>query len=227
MDCATGDCIISLDADLQHPPHLIPQLIAKWQEGYDIVYTKRLLDKKLPVFKRFSSRFFYRIINVLSDTKIEDGTADFRLIDRSVMNIFKGMEENDIFIRGLMKWVGFKQYCIEYYPSDRFSGISKYSVKKMFLFASKGITAFSIRPLHLSTIVGLVISLMAFIYGTYAMYIGLFTKSAVSGWTSVIISVLFIGGLQLVMIGIVGEYIGKLFMQAKGRPLYIIRKRSL
>jgi polyisoprenyl-phosphate glycosyltransferase len=227
LDHANGDCIISMDADLQHPPQIIPQMIDKWQQGYDIVYTRRLLDKKLPAFKRTTSRLFYKLINILSDTTIEDGTADFRLIDKSVMEIFKGMGENDIFIRGLMKWIGFKQYCIDYYPNQRFSGTSKYSVKKMFLFALKGITAFSIKPLHLSTLIGLMISVCTFIYAAYAIYIGLFTNTAVSGWTSVIISVLFIGGLQLIMIGIIGEYIGKLFMQSKGRPLYIIRKKSL
>jgi len=227
LDFATGDCIISMDADLQHPTELIPQLIEKWKEGYEIVYTKRLVDKKLPLFKRTSSAFFYKIINLLSDTKIEDGTADFRLIDKSVSSIFSDMKENDLFIRGLMKWMGFKQYCIEYLPNERFSGTSKYSVRKMFKFATRGITSFSVKPLYLSTLLGLIISILAFTYGIYALYVGLFTDRAVSGWSSVIISVLFIGGLQLMMMGIIGEYIGKLFMQAKGRPQYIIRKKSL
>ncbi|MBS1554589.1 MAG: glycosyltransferase family 2 protein [Bacteroidetes bacterium] len=226
LDFASGDCIVSMDADLQHPPEMIDQLIEKWLQGYDIVYTKRMVDKKLSFFKRKSSSLFYKLINFLSDTKIEDGTADFRLVDKSVLSVFSNMKENDLFIRGLMKWVGFKQFCIEYYPNTRFSGTSKYSVAKMFKFALKGITSFSVKPLYLSTLLGSFISLLAFGYGIYALCIGLFTDRAVSGWSSVIISVLFIGGLQLMMMGIIGEYIGKLFMQAKGRPQYIIRKKS-
>jgi len=226
LDAATGDCVISMDADMQHPPQLIGEMIEKWQEGYDVVYTKRLEDKKLPFIKRLTSRFFYKMINTLADIEIEEGTADFRLMDKTVVDVFKQMPERDLFIRGLVKWVGFTQHCIEYMPNQRYSGTTKYSVSKMFLFALDGITSFSIKPLRLAMLLGFTLSLIGFLYGIFAFTSYFFTDWNTSGWTSVIMGVLFIGGLQLIMMGIIGEYIGKLFMQAKQRPTYIVKKSS-
>lgn len=227
LDVATGDCVISMDADMQHPPEMLVQLVQKWQEGYDVVYTKRLEDKRLPLRKRLTSRFFYQTINALSDIEIEEGTADFRLLDRAVVNVLKQLPERDLFLRGLVKWVGFRQYCIEYTPHARHSGTTKYSFIKMIRFALNGITSFSIRPLRLAMLLGFVLSLIGFVYGMFAFVSYFFTDWNASGWTSVIMGVLFIGGLQLIMLGIIGEYIGKLFMQAKQRPVYIVRKSSL
>ena len=227
LDAATGDCVISMDADMQHPPALIPQLVQKWQEGYDVVYTRRLEDKRLPLRKRLTSRFFYRVMNNLSDMEIEEGTADFRLLDRTVVNVLQQLPERDLFMRGLVKWVGFKQFCIDYEPAERFSGVSKYSFGKMFVFALNGITSFSVKPLRLAMLIGFALSLVGFGYGVFAFASFFFTDWNASGWTSVIMGVLFIGGLQLVMLGIIGEYIGKLFMQAKQRPSYIVQKTSL
>lgn len=227
LDAATGDCVISMDADLQHPPELVVEMIDKWRQGYDVVYTQRLDDKRLPFVKRSTSRLFYKLMNSLSDIEIEEGTADFRLMDKAVVNIFQQLPERDLFIRGLVKWMGFKQYRIAYMPNQRYSGASKYSLGKMLLFALNGITSFSVKPLRLAMLTGFVLSLIGFVYGVFAFTSYFFTDWNASGWTSVIMGVLFIGGLQLIMIGIIGEYIGKLFMQAKQRPAYIVRKNTL
>ncbi len=227
LDAATGDCVVSLDADNQHPPELIAGMLHKWQEGYDVVYTKRVDDKKLSFFKRKSSGFFYKLMNSLSEIEIEEGTADFRLMDKAVVNVIRQLPEREPFMRGLVKWVGFRQYCLEYTPNPRLSGQTKYSFTKMLLFALDGITSFSVRPLRLAMLLGFLLSAIGFLYGVFAFASFFFTDWNASGWTSVIMGVLFIGGLQLVMLGIIGEYIGKLFMQAKQRPGYIVKKTSL
>ncbi len=226
LDHATGDCVISMDADMQHPPELIPELVEKWQEGYDIVYTRRAADPSLPVFKRRTSSLFYRWMNFFAEVEIEEGTADFRLLNKTALHAFQKFSENDLFIRGLIKWIGFRQYCITYDPHQRMAGKSKYSFRKMFSLALKGITSFSIKPLRFSVVIGFVISGLAFLYGIYILYVYLFTGKTVSGWTSVIISILLIGGLQLIILGVIGEYLGKLFLQAKNRPSYIVRKNT-
>ncbi len=227
LDAATGDCIISMDADMQHPPQLIVDMINKWQEGYDVVYTKRLTDRRLSFLKRKTSWFFYKLINTLSDIDIEEGTADFRLMDKTVVNVVKQLPERELFMRGLVKWVGFRQYCIEYMPNSRFSGTSKYSFSKMLSFALNGITSFSTKPLRMAATLGFIFSLIGFAYGIFAFFSFLFTDWNMSGWTSMIMGILFMGGVQLIMMGIIGEYIGKLFMQAKGRPNYIVQKSTL
>ncbi len=226
LDAATGDCVVSMDADMQHPPEIIPEMIAKWQEGYDIVYTLRQESKHLGLFKRLTSKMFYGVINKLSDIKIQPGAADFRLLDRSVVNALKGFKENSIFYRGLISWMGFKQFAIEYEPADRMFGTSKYTIKKMFAFALSGITSFSVVPLQISTVLGVIISLLSFLYAIYSIVMH-FCSRTVSGWTSVMCGVFFLGGIQLIMLGIIGEYVGKLFMEVKGRPPYIVRESSL
>jgi len=227
LDHARGDCAISMDADLQHPPELIPDMLRKWQEGYDIVYTTRLDDKKLSPFKRLSSRLYYKMINTLSDIKIERGAADFRLMDRKVLDIIRNLNENNLFLRGMVKWLGFCQIGIAYEPGARTSGYTKYSVSKMFSLAIEGITSFSTRPLRLATWIGLFASFIGFLYGLYAVYGYFFTDYNLTGWSSLIIAVIFLGGVQLITLGIIGEYIGKLFMQVKGRPNYIIKMTNI
>jgi len=226
FDYSTGDCVISLDSDLQHPPGLIDEMIEKWQEGYQVVYAVRNNFKSLGFFKRTTSKLFYKIINSISDIKMTYNAADFRLIDREVVNAIKQFKENYLYIRGIVSWVGFKQTTIKYKQEKRFSGESKYSLKKMIKFALSGITSFSIKPLKLSLILGFIISFFSFLYGLYALYIAFFTDRAITGWTSVIVSVLFIGGIQLFMIGVLGEYLGKLFMENKRRPNYIIKDKE-
>lgn len=227
LDHASGDCIISLDADLQHPPELIPDLIKKWQEGYEVVFTQREEDKNLSWLKRATSKLFYRLAQKLTSVQIHQGTADFRLLDRAVVDVLKQMDESYLFIRGLVSWVGFKQTAISYSANDRFSGKTNYTYRKMFSLALSGITSFSIRPLQLSIVLGLVIATLAGIYGLYVIFIFAFTENAIEGWASTTASVLFIGGVQLIMLGILGEYVGKGFIEGKRRPNYVIRKKNL
>ena len=227
LDLATGDAIIAMDGDMQHPPELIPAMIEKWQEGYDVVYTRRLEDKKLPYFKNLTSRYFYKFINYISEIEIEAGTADFRLIDKKVAKVFFAFSENELFLRGLSSWVGFRQFAVDYKPAERFSGRSKYTIKKMMQFAIKGITSFSIRPLYISIFVGIAATFLAFflylVYVLYSVYFG----HVISGWASVIFTIVFFGGLNLIVLGIIGVYVGKLFIQSKNRPNYIIRNTNI
>jgi glycosyltransferase involved in cell wall biosynthesis len=225
-DYADGDCVISMDGDMQHPPELIPQFLEKWEEGYDVVYTCREYQDEATIFKQKTSDLFYKMMNSLSDTKLEKGTADFRLIDRSVANVLTSLNENGLFIRGLVKWLGFKQFAIHYQCEARFSGKSKYNLKKMVKFAVQGITAFSVRPLYMATGIGLFFSVVAVLYIPYIL-ISYFTGHVVSGWTSILATVVFFGGIQLMVLGIIGMYLGKLFMQSKQRPNYIIRSTNL
>jgi len=225
-DFVNGDCIVSLDADMQHPPELIPDMVKLWEAGYKIVGTKRREIKTTGFFKRLTSRLFYKLINYFSEVKIESGTADFRLLDKQVVQELKKLNENFLFYRGLIPWIGFKQVYIEYLPQERYAGKTKYSMSKMIHFASSGITSFSVKPLKLSIFLGFIIALASFIYILYAIYISLLTDKAIPGWTSTIVSVLFIGSIQLIMIGILGNYLGKLFIENKNRPNYIIDEKS-
>lgn len=221
-DFATGDCAISLDADLQHPPAVIPQLIAQWEAGFDIVNTIRKDHESISLRKQLSSKLFYRLMRKLSDVQIEDGMADFRLLDRKVLKQLRQFRENYLFFRGIIPWMGFRQTNVEFQAAERFAGTSKYTFRKMLKFAATGVTAFSVKPLRLSIYLGTIIALLAFLYGVYAAYIFFFTEKALTGWTSVIISVLFVGGINLLMLGIIGEYLGKLFIENKQRPNYLI-----
>ena len=226
LDMGRGDCVISMDGDLQHPPGLLPQLIKKWEEGYDIVYTIRKDDTKLPLLKRKSSSLYYSFLNRLSDIEIENGTADFRLVDKRVAALLSNFTEADLFWRGLVKWLGFKQIGIEYIPSEREIGASKYTFKKMLQFALKGITSFSIKPLTVAVYLGFAFSFLSLLYIPYVL-ISQYMGVAVSGWASTIVTIVFFGGLQLMILGIIGTYLGKLFMQSKQRPHYIIREKNM
>lgn len=226
LDMGRGDCIISMDGDLQHPPELIPQLIKKWEEGFDIVYTIRKDDRDQPLFKRRSSSLFYRFLNRLSDIELESGTADFRLVDKRVAALLSNFTEADLFWRGLVKWLGFNQIGIEYNPSERKLGVSKYSFKKMLQFALKGITSFSIKPLTVAVYLGFAFSFLSLLYIPYVI-ISEYRGVAVSGWASTIVTIVFFGGLQLMILGIIGAYLGKLFMQSKQRPHYIVKEKNL
>ncbi len=228
IDYADGDCVISMDGDLQHPPELIPEMIKKWQEGYDIVYTQRTDEEGIGIFKKITSALFYKLMNYLSDVSLEPGTADFRLLDKRVANVIKNSHEQGLFVRGFISWMGFKQYKITYRAASRHSGKTKYSIRKMLSFALNGITSFSIKPLRFSIVAGTLISALAFVYAIYAVILYLFfPEKAVPGWASVLVSVLFIGGIQLLFLGVLGEYLGKLFMQAKQRPGYIVKESSI
>lgn len=226
LDYAKGDCVISLDADLQHPPELFAEMLAKWEEGFDVVYTRREDDLTLSLKKRKSSKYFYQLLNSLSDVEIEPGTADFRLMDQKVVRVFANITENDLFIRGLVKWVGFKQIAIDYMPHKRFAGVSKYSLSKMRKLAVHGVTSLSVKPLHLAVYLGFIFSFLSLLYIPYVIY-AFYSEHEVSGWASTIMTIVFFGGLQLIILGVIGIYIGKMFMQTKNRPSYIVSSHNL
>lgn len=227
LDHAPGDVVISMDADLQHPPELITTLLERWHAGFDVVQTVRAEDPRLPWSKRMTSRVFHVAARKLLSVDIPPGAADFRLLDRKVVDAIRSMEEDHLFLRGMVRWVGFEQTTVDYEPGSRFAGSTHYSWRRMFALAFSGITSFSVMPLRLAFAFGFVIAFLAGVYGCYVIGIHLFTDRAVAGWTSTTASVLFIGGIQLIMLGIVGEYLGKAFMQSKRRPNYLIRERSI
>jgi dolichol-phosphate mannosyltransferase len=227
-DFATGDCIISMDGDMQHPPEMIDQFVEKWEEGFDVVYSCREYTDDATILKTKTSDIFYTMINSLSDTKIEKGTADFRLIDRKVANVLVQLNENGLFMRGLIKWLGFKQYAIHYTADARFSGKSKYTVRKMVRFAVEGITAFSVRPLNIAIGIGAFFSFASLLYIPYILYSYFFRPQyEAAGWASLLATVVFFGGMNLMVLGIIGLYLGKMFMQSKQRPNYIIRSTNM
>jgi polyisoprenyl-phosphate glycosyltransferase len=227
LDYAHGDCVISMDCDMQHPPELVQLLIEKWEEGYDVVYTCRAESKNTSLMKRKTSNAFYSIFNRFSDVQIEKGTADFRLMDRAVVDVFKRFRENDMFIRGIVKWMGFKQIHIDYEPNDRFSGTSKYTVRRMLQFAVHAVTSFSVRPLYLAIYVGFGLSLLALLYLPYVLFSFFYSGHYAYGWGSVLLTIVFFAGLQLCVLGVIGLYLGKMFMQSKNRPLYIVRSSNI
>ncbi len=226
LDNSSGDCLISMDADMQHPPELLPELIKKWEEGYDIVYTRRKDDPSLSITKRTSSKLYYKILNSLSDIHIEKGAADFRLMDRRAANALINITGGELFIRGIVSWIGFKQYAIDYMPHKRLSGETKYTFKKMFNLALQGVLSFSSKPLQIALYLGFSISILSLLFIPYAIF-SLIAGKAMAGWVSLILTVSFLGGLQLFILGIIGVYIGRIFTQTNGFPPYIIRSTNI
>ncbi len=224
MDYSSGDAVVVIDADLQDPPEVIPEMIAKWREGYDVVYGKRAERKGETVFKRATSAVFYRVLKSLSDVDIPVDAGDFRLIDRKVCEALKLVKERNRYVRGIISWLGFRQTGVEYVRDKRFAGETKYPLKKMLHFAFDGITSFSIKPLKLSSYVGGVVSFAGFAYLLVVIFLKLFTDHTVEGWASVMAVSLFFNGVILMMLGIIGEYIGRIYDEAKGRPLYVVRE---
>lgn len=221
LESARGAAVVMMDGDLQHPPALIPDMIARWKEGYDIVYTVREETEGAGFLKRFTAAGFYGLINRLVDTHIVPNAADFRLMDRKALNCLNSLRERNRFIRGLVSWIGFKQYAMPYSAAKRHSGVTKYSFTKMFAFAIDGIASFSTLPLRFSAAIGLVAAISGLPYAIWAIYLKLFTDDSVSGWASMVVAVLFLGGVQLMTLGVIGEYIGRIYEEVKGRPLYI------
>ena len=225
LDHASGDAVITMDADLQHPPDLIPSLIAKWRDGYEIVGTIREEAAGTGVVKGATSRLFYWLMSRIAGIDLPRGAADYRLLDRSVVETVTGMHERSRFLRGLIGWVGYKKVFLPYRADERFSGTTKYSFSRMLGFAADGITSFSSVPLKLSAYVGFLVALLGFVYALYALYTKMFTDRAITGWASVLVAVLFVGGVQLVFLGVIGEYLSRVYEEAKQRPLYIVRKK--
>lgn len=231
MSYCAGDAVITMDADLQHPPSLIPRMIDLWRNGAEVVYTSKK-NADLSIFLNFCVRSFYLIISRLSRLQLDFGQSDFRLLDRKVLNVILKMPEYHKFLRGQIQWVGFRQLGLTYSVEKRLSGKSKFSYSDLFLFALDGIFAFSRYPLHILTSVGLIVSIFSlgyicFISSIWILKIYGFSHLPLpSGWATLIVSVLFIGSLQLIAIGILGEYIGRIYDQTKCRPIYIVREES-
>lgn len=222
IDHALGDAVVLIDADLQDPPAVIGEMLQKWRQGYQVVYGTRVERSGESRFKLWSASAFYRLLNLLSDTPIPLDTGDFRLMDRSVVQVLRTLPERDRFVRGLVSWVGFKQTPLPYRRAERFAGTTKYPLRKMIHFASDGILSFSIRPLKIAMLSGIFCAALACAGMIAALAIRLLTDDWVPGWTGIIMVVLFLGGIQLICTGILGEYVGRIYMQSKNRPLYVI-----
>ncbi|MCO6498681.1 MAG: glycosyltransferase family 2 protein [Chitinophagaceae bacterium] len=219
---AKGDTIIIMDGDLQHPPELIPQMLAKIEEGFDIVQTKRISTEKIGFSKKVSANLFYRFLNSISDVRIEPNAADFRAFTRKVLDNILKFEERDLFLRGIFSWVGFSTATIEFTAPRRKYGHSKYSFGKMLLLGLRGVTSFSLKPLRIAFLVGCCVSLLAFGIGIYYFSV-YFQGRTVPGWMSLMTAVLFLGGIQLLAIGLLGEYMAGVLTESKKRPLFLIK----
>jgi polyisoprenyl-phosphate glycosyltransferase len=226
MDNSVGKAIIVIDADLQDPPEVMLKMIEKWKEGYEVVYGQRLKRNGETIFKKITAKAFYRTLKSMSDVDMPIDTGDFRLIDRKVCEALKSLPEHNRYVRGLVSWIGFKQIGVEFAREERFAGETKYPLKKMLKLASDGITSFSYKPLKIATFVGTTISTLSLIYLLITLFQKLFTKLDVSGWTSIIAISLLLNGLMFIMLGIIGEYVGRIYDEAKGRPLYIIGEKE-
>jgi glycosyltransferase involved in cell wall biosynthesis len=219
---AKGDIVVTIDADLQDPPSLIPELIAKWREGYDVVYGVRTCRKVDSALKRWSARGFYALFNHMADVPIPEGAGDFRLMDRRVVDALLQLPERNRFMKGLFSWVGFRQTGVEYIRAARVAGSSAWSYRQLANFAIDGITSFTIAPLRVASLIGLAVSLIGFLFAIYLICKTLILGTDVPGYASVMVAIMFLGGIQLVCLGLIGEYLGRLYIEAKARPLYVI-----
>jgi polyisoprenyl-phosphate glycosyltransferase len=226
LEYSSGDCTVIIDADLQDPPELIKDMVTLWEQGYEVVYAVRKYRKGETFFKLLTAKLFYRTLQYLAEVSIPLDTGDFRLIDKKVCLVLSSIKEKNKFIRGLVAWIGFKQTGIEYEREPRFKGETKYTLKKMIKFASDGILSFSKKPLKLALGLGFITTLLSFLVGVYVLY-GYFVSpdSLVKGWVSTFLAILFLGGVQLICIGILGEYIARIYDEVKNRPNYIIDKK--
>ncbi len=222
LDQSSGKAVIIMDADLQDPPEVLPQFVQKWKEGFDVVYGIR--RRRGNIFKRVSYKLFYRILSRISNIYIPEESGDFSLLSRRVVEAIKSAKERNRFIRGIRSWVGFSQIGIEYERPIRVGGKPKYTLTKLIKLALDGFFAFSWIPLRISTYIGSFISGLSFLLIIYALYAKFIMEIKIVGWASIFIAVLFIGGIQLIMIGIVGEYIARIYEEVKQRPLYFIKE---
>ena len=218
-----GDLAVVIDADLQDPPELIVDMIEEWKKGFDVVYAKRKTRKGESKFKLVTAKYFYKILSNLADIEIPRDTGDFRLIDKKVIESFKEMPERNRFIRGMISWVGFKQTFVEYNRDERFAGETKYPLKKMIKFATDGIISFSSKPLKVMSSLGILTLFVSFIILIYSIVSKLYGNTS-SGWTSIMCVLVFFSGVQLVSLGIIGEYIARIYDESKNRPLYLINE---
>ncbi|MDR1725286.1 MAG: glycosyltransferase family 2 protein [Bacteroidales bacterium] len=226
LDYCKGKAVVIIDADLQDPPELIEEMYNRYKEGYKVVYAKRKAAKGISFFKRITSKIFYRLLNKMTNIKIPLDTGDFRLIDRVIVEHLKNMPERNKFLRGQIAWLGYRQTSVEFVREARFSGETGYPFSKMLRFALDGITSFSDKPLVAVSKTGFAISGLSFLFILYALVAHFIFKSTISGWTSLMICIAFIGGIQLITIGIIGEYIGRMNKDIRKRPLYIVEETS-
>ena len=225
IDAASGDAVTVIDADLQDPPAAIADMIAAWEDGHEVVYGVRSSRPGESGFKKATAAVFYRCLKRVSDVEIPVDAGDFRLMDRAVVEVLKDMPERHRFLRGLVSWIGFDQVPLRYDRAPRAAGTTKYPLRKMVHFAADGIVSFSSMPLRIATQLGLVSSAIALAGIVYALGVRLFTSEWVQGWAAIFIAVLFVGGVQLVCLGIIGSYVGRIFEETKRRPLYVVRSR--
>ncbi|MDT7602799.1 MAG: polyisoprenyl-phosphate glycosyltransferase [Acidobacteriota bacterium] len=225
LDHAAGDCVVVIDADLQDPPDVIAEMVALWREGYQVVYGVRAEREGESAFKLWTAKFFYRLINRLSHVEMPLDAGDFRLMDRRVVDVLLSMPERDRYLRGMVSWIGFRQAAVLYRRAARRAGESKYPLAKMIRFATDGLLSFSQTPLRLAIWTGF--ASIAFAFGgiVWALIVRLYTNDWVRGWASIFTAVLFIGGVQLITLGIIGEYIGRIYAEVKRRPLYVVAER--
>ncbi len=222
MDYAKGDAIVIIDADLQDPPEVILEMVDKWVEGYQVVYGKRLQREGETFFKKLTAKVFYRFLDSMTDVKLPVDVGDFRLIDRKVCDAMKCLPERSRYVRGLVSWVGFKQTSVEYHREKRFAGETKYPFKKMLKLAGDGIFSFSYKPLKLATFMGMLVSALSFIYLIIVLVQRIVKNDVASGWASSMAVSLFLNGVMLIVIGIMGEYVGRIYEEVKARPLYVV-----
>src|SRR5687768_17251663 len=224
LEHASGDAVVIIDADLQDPPELIETMVARWREGYHVAYGVRTDRDGETRLKLITAKTFYRLLNRLSDTDIPLDTGDFRLMDRAVVDALRSMPERDRFVRGMVAWAGFKQVAVPYRRAPRFAGRSKYPLLAMLRFAVDGLTSFSRAPLRAVTWAGVVVTGLALAGIVYALVMGALTGTFAGGWAAVFTAVLFIGGVQLLSLGVIGEYVRRIYGEAKRRPLYVVQE---
>ncbi|SNB48121.1 glycosyltransferase family 2 protein [Geobacter sp. DSM 9736] len=226
IEHASGDAVVVIDGDLQDPPEVIAGMVEKWREGYKVVYGVRSVRKGETAFKLLTARLFYRLISRMSDVKLPLDSGDFRLMDRVVVEALNSIREENRYIRGLISWIGFSQYALPYERDSRYAGETKFNLKKMLKFALDGITSFSDRPLRISSKLGTITTVVAFLAMLYIIVSKFVNpESVIQGWTSLLVVVLFLGGVQLISIGVLGEYIGRIYRETKHRPLYIVEEK--
>lgn len=226
IDATSGAAVVVMDGDLQHPPELIPEMAKKWAEGFHVVNTNRLETEGIPLKKKLFSKVFYKVINIDSEVPIFPDAADFRLMDRAAVEAFRQLREQDRFVRGLTSWIGFRQTSVPFNAPPRHSGESKYTLWKMVRFAVNGITSFTTLPLKAVGTFGLIVAGASFFYAVFALYEKIILGITVEGWTSLLLGILFLGGVQLISIGVLGAYIARIFRQVKNRPLYFVQEKA-
>lgn len=225
LEHASGDAVVQIDADLQDPPEIIPDMVARWKEGVDVVYGQREEREGESKFKLMCAKLHYRLINRLSDVPLPVDTGDFRLIDRRVVSALLAMPERDRYLRGMVAWTGFRSEAVRYVRAPRFAGVTKYPLKKLMRLSADGIISFSLVPLRLAIWMGFAVASLACIGIVYAVIVRLATDAWVQGWAILFTALLFLGGVQMIFLGVIGEYLGRIYMQSKQRPLYFIKER--